>query len=222
MAAKTTDADPAIGHPSKISSMTKGTRILDIGCRIMERVIWAGPGGRVCVVDAVTSLTAGTVNTIDAKVKTGITPRSAGLSMAGLACRQVGLGIRAMICTIKIGAIHWMRRLAGAVGMAAETGETVGEAAGSRRTAQQVSTMACGARGGTIGRGISTMVDERVYPSCRVNNKRWCVVVGVAGIAADRLADSLQVCTMADEAVCESGNSQGICRMRLDPIQRVR
>jgi hypothetical protein len=82
--------------------------------------------------------------------------------------------------------------------------------------------MARGARGKTIGSGISTMVDERVNPSCRVNDKRRCVVEGVAGIAADRLADPLQVCTMADETVGESGNSQGIRGMRLDPIQRVR
>ena len=81
--------------------------------------------------------------------------------------------------------------------------------------------MTFGARGETIGSGISTMVDVRIYPSGRVNDKRRGVVVGVAGIAADRLAASMQVCTMADDALCISRNSQGIRGMRFDIIQRV-
>ena len=60
------------------------------------------------------------------------------------------------------------------------------------------------------------------YPSGRVDDKWWSIVEGVAGIAADCLAASLQVCTMADEAVSESGSSQGIRGMRLYPSQRVR
>ncbi len=142
----------------------------------MKSAIGAGPVGRMGVVDPVAGFTTCAVDTFDADIKTGIAAWSAGLAMTGLTSRQVSLGIRAMICTVQIGTIHWMRRLAGAVWMAAATGETVGKAAGSRRTAQQVRAMAWGARGKTIGRGISTMVDERVYPSCRVNDKRRYVV----------------------------------------------
>jgi len=169
----------------------------------------------------VTGLAAGTINTFDADVKTGITSWSAGLSMAGLTGRQVSLGIRAMICRIQIGAIHWMWRLAGAFGMTAKAVEIGGEAAGSPQTALQLIVMAWGARGKTIGSGIRTMVDIRIYPSGRVNDKRWYVVVGVAGIAADCLAASMQVCTMADDALCVSGNSQGIGGMRVDITRRM-
>ena len=225
VAAKTTDPDPA--NAVKGSTMTKGTCILDIGRRVMERVIRPGPVGvgRMGVVDAVTTLTACTVDTIDANVKTGITPWSAGLSMAGLTGCQVSLGIRAMICRIQIGTIHWMWYLVWPVGMTGKAVEIGGEAAGSPLTALQLAlqliAMAIGARGKTIGSGISTMVDIRIYPRGRVNDKRWYVVVGVAGIAADRLAASMQVCTMADDALCVSGNSQGILGMRVDITRRM-
>ncbi|MGB5883508.1 MAG: hypothetical protein WBD61_02115 [Desulfobulbales bacterium] len=126
-----------------------------------------------------------------------------------------------MICTFKVGTIHWMWRLAGAFGMTGKAVEIGGEAAGSCRTALQLFAMTIGARGKTIGSGISTMVDVRIYPSGRVDDKRRGVVVGVAGIAADRLAASMQVGTMADDALCVSGNSQGIRGMRFDIIQRV-
>lgn len=187
----------------------------------MERVIRPGPVDRMGVVDAVAGLAACTVGTIDANVKTGIAPWSAGLSMAGLTGCQVSLGIRAMICREQIGTIHWMWYLVWPVGMTAKAVEIGGEATGSSRTAQQVSAMTIGARGKTIGSGISTMVDVRIYPSGRVDDKRRGVVVGVAGIAADRLAASMQVGTMADDALCVSGNSQGIRGMRFDIIQRV-
>ncbi|MEJ2270829.1 MAG: hypothetical protein P8Y04_13820 [Desulfobulbaceae bacterium] len=109
-----------------------------------------------------------------------------------------------------------------AIGMTAKVVEIGGEAAGSPLTALQLIVMAWGARGKTIGSGIRTMVDIRIYPSGRVNDKRWYVVVGVAGIAADCLAASMQVCTMADDALCVSGNSQGIGGMRVDITRRMR
>jgi hypothetical protein len=187
----------------------------------MERVIRPGPVNRMGVVEGVAGLAACTAGTIDANVKTGIASWSAGLSMAGLTGRQVSLGIRAMICTFKVGTIHWMWYLVWPVGMTAKVVEIGGEAAGSPLTALQLIVMAWGARGKTIGSGIRTMVDIRIYPSGRVNDKRWYVVVGVAGIAADCLAASMQVCTMADDALCVSGNSQGIGGMRVDITRRM-
>jgi hypothetical protein len=173
------------------------------------------------VVDLVATLASFIATTQDANIKTGIASRSARLPMAALADCQVSLGIRAMICTFKVGTIHWMWRLAGAFGMTVKAVEIGGEAAGSCRTPLQLFAMTIGARGKTIGSGISTMVDVWIYPSGRVNDKRRSVVVGVAGIAADRFAASMQVCTMADDALCVSGNSQGIRGMRFDIIQRV-
>ena len=45
MATKTTAPDPV--GAVKGGSMAQGTRILDIGCRVMERVIRAGPVNRI-------------------------------------------------------------------------------------------------------------------------------------------------------------------------------
>lgn len=78
----------------------------------MVCLIGAGPVRRMGVVDPVAGLTTGTIETVYAEVKTGITPWSAGLAMACLANPQVSLGIRPMICSFKIAGIHRMRGLA--------------------------------------------------------------------------------------------------------------
>jgi len=174
------------------------------------------------IVDTVATLTACTVYTIDANVKTGITSRTTRASMTGLTNCQVSFGIRAMICPVQIAAINRVRCLAGAVGMTAKTVKIGGEATGSCRTALQVGAMAVGARGETIGRSIAAMIEIRIYPISRVNDKRRCVIIGMAGIAADRPAASIQVYTMAADTICEFGNSQGIRGMRLDISQLMR
>ena len=141
MTAETTDADPT--DAVKGDPMAEGTGILDISRRIMKGIIRTGPGDRVGVVDlmAPRSLTAGVIDTFDADVKTGVAARTAGLAMAALAHREVGLGVGTVIRRVQVGAIYWMWCLARSLGMTAEAVITAGIAAGSRLAAMQVRTM---------------------------------------------------------------------------------
>lgn len=110
-------------HPTdavQVDAMAEGTGILDIARRIVEGVIRTGPMGGMGVVDIMTTLTAFTASAEDADVKTGVAPRSAGFAVTGLANREIGLGIRAMLGAVQIGPVQRMGHLAGTGGMAAE------------------------------------------------------------------------------------------------------
>ena len=142
--------------------MTKGTGILDITRRIVERTIRPGPTIlRVGVVLSVAAFAAVTANT---NIKAWVASGAAWLTMAGLAERQVGLGIRSVSSAREIASVDWMRRLPRTVWMTALTIETDREATGSRLITLQGRTVAGRARISTICCRVAAVIGIGIIP----------------------------------------------------------
>ena len=101
--------------------MTERTGILNISGAVMEDVarVRSCPGLRVSIIDAMAAFAAVAAGTDDADVEARVAAGSAGLAMAGLAFRQIRLGIGTMIAAEEIAAVKRVWRLAGAVRMTA-------------------------------------------------------------------------------------------------------
>ena len=95
--------------------------MLDISGGVMERAIRPSPVCRVGIADIVAVYVLA-ASSIDADVEAWIAARSAGLSVAELACGQVCLGIPAVLRPSAICAVEWVRgRSSWVTGLSVET-----------------------------------------------------------------------------------------------------
>jgi len=216
VAVKTADAHSAGTVQS--DTMTESAGIPDIagcvverGARISGPVVWVG------IIDPVAGFTTGPAGAVDPDIEAGIAPRPAGLAMTVLADRQVGLGIRTVDRSVQVSAIQRVRCLAGTFRVTAATVETGRETTWRSRAAKQVGSMTIGAGGESIEGRKAAMVDIRIGPVSRMNNKWWGGIKDVTGIAADRRSISFQVTAVTDDAIGEAGYCQRGRRMCCDP-----
>lgn len=163
MTSETRHADTA--DTVEVRAVTEGAGVLDITGTVVEGVVRSGPVLRMGIVSTVAAFAPRPADTVDTEVEARVAAGSARLAVAGLAGRQVGLGIGAVKATAEIAAVERVRCLAGPVRMTALTVEAGCKAAWRRLLALQVRTMAGCTRIKAICGCIAAMVYKRLSPT---------------------------------------------------------
>ena len=209
-------------YPVQIDSVTEGAGILDITSRVVERAIRTGPTIlRMGVVLSVAGFTALVAGGDDAEIEARVAAGATRLAMAGLADRQVGLGIRTMIGAKEIAAIEWVWCLSRAVRMAALTIEAGRKATWCCLVALQGRTVAGRARISTICCRIAAVISIGIIPFWRVSCKRWFGIVRVTAVTADGITVTGQIQAMAGFALVIAGIGCRFHGMSGKPARRV-
>ena len=144
--------------------MTEGAGILNIAGRVVEGAIRPGPTIlRVGVVRSVAGFATGSANAVDAEIKAWIAAGAAWLTMAGLANRQVRLGVGAVSAATEIRAINWMR-CTGAASVTTATIKAVRITTRCCLIAPQVLSMTFLTGIRCVRRNITTVIGIRIRP----------------------------------------------------------
>ena len=166
----TETADPDTANAIQAHAVTKGAGILDITCRVVEGTIRPGPTIlRMSIIDAMAAFTALVAGGDDAEIEARVAAGATRLAMAGLADRQVGLGIRTMIGAKEIAAIEWVWCLSRAVRMAALAVKTGRKATGCGLIALQGRAVTSRAGISAVYRRIGTVINISIRPTCWVS-----------------------------------------------------
>ena len=144
--------------------MTKGAGILNITGRVVEGAIRPGPTIlRVGIVRSVAGFTTGSANAVDAEIKAWIAAGAAWLTMAGLANRQVRLGVGAVSAATEIRAINWVW-CSGATSVTTATVKAVRGTARRCLVALQILSVTCLTGVRCVRRYITTVIGIWIRP----------------------------------------------------------
>ena len=205
----------------QIHAVAKSTGVLNIAGTVMESSIRSGPVLRMSVIDAVAGFAALVSGGDDAEVEARVATGAARLAMAGLADREVRLGIRAMIGAKEIGSIQRVWCLARAVRMTALTVEAVRKATWCRLVALQGRPVAGRTRISAVRARIGAVISIGIIPFWRVSCKRWFAIVRVTAVTADCIAAAGQIWAMTGSAFAITGIGCRFHRMGGEPALKV-